>query len=357
MRLPFELRGRIMKDLRIISFTAVGTKIGAALSGKMPEVSCFAPEKYAKDVAAQTLPPDMGSWIGNDWGEFDYLFVGAAGIAIRYIAPWIRDKFHDPAVLCMDEKGQYVIPLLSGHMGGAVDLAEKIARFTGGVPVITTATDVNATFAVDVFARKNRLIIGDRELAKRISAHLLDGGNVGVYSEYPVRGICPKGLEQCSCEEELKNYEAAFAVTEKKYTRAERILYLTPADLAVGIGCRRGTPKEQIREGLMKIFSESGNDLEQIGCIASIDLKKEEEGLNLLARELDVPFYTFKAEQLLSAGPASCSSRFVEQVTGVDNVCERAAILAGEGGELTVKKTIINGVTYAVVRKNLEMNF
>lgn len=346
-----------MKDLRIISFTAAGTKISAALSGQMSKISCFAPEKYARDTAVQRLPSDVSSWVGEDWGEHDYLFIGAAGITIRYIAPWIRDKFHDPAVLCMDEKGQYVIPLLSGHMGGAVDLAKKIAGFTGGVPVITTATDINDTFAVDIFAKKNRLIIGDRELAKRISAHLMDGKDVGFYSEYPVGGIFPKGLVQCSCEEEFKEYEAFFAVTEKKYAMSEQILYLTPANLAVGIGCRRGTSKEQILEGLMKILAQSDYMLEQVNCIASIDLKKEEEGLNLLAKKLHVPFHTFTAEELLSAGPASCSSAFVEQVTGVDNVCERAAILAGEGGELTVKKTIINGVTYAVVRKNLEMNF
>lgn len=350
-----------MKDLRIISFTAAGTKIGVRLAeqseSQMPEAVCFAPAKYADDTAVQALPSDIGRWIGNDWGQHAYLFVGAVGIAIRYIAPWIQDKFHDPAILCMDERGRYVIPLLSGHVGGAVELAGKIANITGGVPVITTATDVNDRFAVDVFARKNQLKIQSRELAKKMSAFLLDGGRAGFYSEYPIRGICPKELVQCESERELAAYESAFAVTGKKGAGTEGILYLIPQNLIVGIGCRRGTPKELIQEGLFRILSQSGCGLEQVSCIASIDLKKEERGLNLLARELEVPFYTFTAEELLSAGEVSCSSEFVRQVTGVDNVCERAAILAAEDGELTVKKTIINGVTYAIVRKNLEMKF
>ena len=103
------------------------------------------------------------------------MFVGAAGIAVRLIAPWVQDKLKDPAVLVIDEQGRYAIPILSGHVGGCNELAEAAAQILGAEPVITTATDLRQAFAVDVFATENELVISDRELAKQISAAELRG--------------------------------------------------------------------------------------------------------------------------------------------------------------------------------------
>ena len=119
------------------------------------------------------------------------LFVGAAGIAVRLIAPWVQDKLKDPAVLVIDEQGRYAIPILSGHVGGCNELAEAAAQILGAEPVITTATDLRQAFAVDVFAAENELVISDRELAKQISAVELRGEKIGFFSDYPVDGIVP----------------------------------------------------------------------------------------------------------------------------------------------------------------------
>ncbi len=119
------------------------------------------------------------------------LFVGAAGIAVRLIAPWVQDKLKDPAVLVIDEQGRYAIPILSGHVGGCNELAETAAQILGAEPVITTATDLRQAFAVDVFAAENELVISDRELAKQISAAELRGEKIGFFSDYPVDGIVP----------------------------------------------------------------------------------------------------------------------------------------------------------------------
>ena len=128
------------------------------------------------------------------------LFVGAAGIAVRLIAPWVQDKLKDPAVLVIDEQGRYAIPILSGHVGGCNELAEAAAQILGAEPVITTATDLRQAFAVDVFAAENELVISDRELAKQISAAELRGEKIGFFSDYPVDGIVPAEITLCDAE-------------------------------------------------------------------------------------------------------------------------------------------------------------
>ena len=116
------------------------------------------------------------------------LFIGATGIAVRSIAPFVADKRKDPAVVVMDEKGIFAISLLSGHIGGANELAGKLANLTGAIPVITTATDVNGRFAVDVFAKKQKLWIADMKAAKRVSADVLDEKKIGLVTEFPDSG-------------------------------------------------------------------------------------------------------------------------------------------------------------------------
>lgn len=350
-----------MRQLRIISFTSKGTELGKNLSEELKSggILCqsFAPFKYASKEDVLPLPEDAVKWIGKEWGMYDYLFIGAVGIAVRYTAPWIKDKYTDPAVIGMDEKGRYVIPLLSGHVGGAVELSRIIADILGAEAVITTATDVRGKFAADVFARKNHLAIHSRKLAKEISAFLLEGQAAGFYSAYPVRGRCPEELQRCS-ENELTEYPFGIWVGERcPKEKKENVLYLTPKNLAVGIGCRRGTAKEMLLGGLWEMLETSGYEISQIACIASIDLKKEEEGLICLAKELEVPFFTYSAEELQKTGDTISGSEFVWQVTGVDNVCERSALLAGEPGRLAIKKTIIGKATYAAAVKNLEMEF
>ena len=133
-------------------------------------------ERYAEMFQLFSLKDSLREWTENSFEECDALiYIGACGIAVRAIAPFVKDKFTDPAVISMDELGGYIIPLLSGHVGGANELAMEIANITGGVAVISTATDVNGAFAVDVFAKKNDLKLANKELAKLISADILDG--------------------------------------------------------------------------------------------------------------------------------------------------------------------------------------
>ena len=171
----------------ILSFTQAGTRLGERIGSQFRNegITCqnYAPAGYAfADILP--FPENPKELIREGWGETSFLFIGAVGIAVRYIAPYVKDKFTDSAVVVMDEKSGYVIPMLSGHLGGAVELSNQLAVWTGAVPVQTTATDVQGKFAVDVFAKKNHLYLTEREAAKQISAAVLDGKQVGLVPEF-----------------------------------------------------------------------------------------------------------------------------------------------------------------------------
>ena len=266
------------------------------------------------------------------------VFIGAAGIAVRFVAPFVRDKLEDPPVLVMDEFGQHVIPLLSGHIGGANALALEIAEAVGAYPVITTATDLNGSFPADLFAKENGLAAANREGIAKVSSSALEGRPVTIcIKDYPPAG---------HVDVRIADREDAAALKDPVS------LVLCPKSYAVGMGCRRGKPYEELREFAERVLSENGIELKYAGCIASIDIKKDEEGLRRLSQAWRMPLITFDAELLSKAEGDFSHSDTVLEKTGVDNVCERAAVLAaGRGSRLAVKKTAENGMTIAVAER------
>lgn len=356
------------KEIVIFSFTRTGNRLNRQVQEKLAGCGylCegYTAARLEEPEGLKALDADLRTWIGGHWGRKTFLFIGAAGIAVRYIAPWVRDKYTDSAVLVMDERGQYVIPLLSGHMGGAVETARVIEREVHARAVVTTATDVQGKFAVDVFARGNHLRITDRHLAKKISAAVLEGEPVGFFSELPVADPLPPGLVWCGSMEELAAcaYGIAVAAEAEKETEAgrERILVLSPCgpfSIVVGIGCRRGTPKQQIRESLGKLLGEYGLRPEDVGKMASIDLKKDEPGILAFAKEYQIPFYTYPASKLREVPGEMAGSAFVLETTGVDNVCERAARCCAPGGRLLQPKRSVGGITFALVEEQAVLTF
>lgn len=251
-----------------------------------------------------------------------------------------------------------MIPLLSGHVGGAVELAKEIAEKIDAQAVFTTATDVEQKFAVDVFAKSNGLVLTDRKKAKEISAVVLDGKKIGFYSVFPVEGKLPEELKLCETEELLRNYPYGIRIAERSGERREEetILDLLPKNLVLGIGCRKGISEEEIQSAVNEVKKILGFTEKEVSEIDSIDLKKEEAGLLSYAAKWKLPFYTFSAEELGKVKCVSSHSEFVRKVTGVDNVCERAAILAaGEDGRLLMPKQCMNRVTIAVAEKKVRI--
>ncbi len=345
-----------MKIIRIISFTDAGY----ALAGQLCSAFSLRGEKADAVLCSGSTGVSLREWTEQSFRKDRVLvFVGACGIAVRAVAPFLRNKAEDPAVLVMDEKGAFCIPVLSGHLGEANKYAVLAAGFTGGTPVLTTATDVNRLFPVDVFASENGLTIVSMDGVKHFSAGLLKSGKgtmviPGIFSgeirpegpvppEITVRSSFTGSEAECLISPELFSNKADSRMTKS----AEKTLQLIPRCLILGIGCRKGRSTDQLAEFTAALFADAGLDLRALRCIASVDLKKEEAGLLGLAERLGVPFVTYSPEELMKAEGSFSSSEFVCRTTGADNVCERAAVSAG-AVRLLIGKTVRDGMTAAV---------
>ncbi len=325
------------------------------------------------DPAVEIIHESLFQWTGAVFSDTDALvFVGASGIAVRAIAPYVADKRRDPAVLVLDEGRQFVISLLSGHLGGANEITQLLADALGAVPVITTATDVRDRFAVDVFAKNNHLWISDMKLAKEVSARLLreeeicitvDPGMEDAMQELVWAKKVPRGLRFVPWEESAERRAAQketvwIHLGVASYSHlGEQTLYLVPRQVVLGMGCRRGTSYETIRGFMEERLLHAGIFQEAIVCLASIDLKAAEPGMLKLAEVLQIPFICYSAEELLKAPGTYQASAFVKSVTGVDNVCERSAVLASEKGRLIMKKQSAGGVTAACAIRDWRIHF
>ena len=268
------------------------------------------------------------------------IFIGAAGIAVRTVAPYIQSKSTDPAVLVMDEDAEFVIPLLSGHLGGANALAQQIAALLGGTAVITTATDRNRVFAVDLWAKKQNLFILQPERIRAVSAGLLSRKKVRFCSPWPISGSVPQGISLCESAE-----TASVLLTLRP--EGGGALQLVPRCLTLGVGCRRGIGAEQIDRVFREFCLERSVLPQAVSAIASIDRKRNEKGLLEFCRMRNLPSVFFSAEELQSVRGCLSSSEFVRQTVGVDNVCERSAVLAS-GGHLFEVKYAREGVSFAL---------
>lgn len=309
------------------------------------------------DSLAQTLggsvmrcgcPDSLSEWTKKQFTDAEGLvFVGAVGIAVRAIAPYIQKKWKDPAVVTVDECARFAIPLLSGHLGGANSLARAVSEVCGAQAVITTATDVNGVFAVDEWARCQRLSVVDPQHIKLISGKLLSGSSVKIYSPYSIDGECPSGVEL------TRGFPADVAVSIRK---TQALLSLVPKVVVLGVGCRKGTPQTTIESVLKRFLEKSGLQAEAIYAVASIDLKKEETGLVDFCRSHGWEFQTCTAEELKQMQGDFTSSDFVSRITGVDNVCERSAVFVSRGS-LYHKKFAADGVTMAAAEKPFRLDW
>lgn len=276
------------------------------------------------------------------------IFVSSVGLAVREIAPHLKSKATDPAVLVLDELGQYVIPVLSGHIGGANELAKTLAATLGAQAVITTATDINGRFSVDAWAAKNGCAIASLPIAKAVSAAVLEG-DVPLACDFPVVTGLPRGI----APGDAGPLGVYIGVYEK--SPFEKTLRLIPRVVHLGIGCRKGTGEEAIRAAVNAALAENGIDRRAVKCAASIDLKAQEAGLLAYCRAEGLPVEFYTAEELRAVRGEFTPSEFVKSVTGVDNVCERAALRNAE--TLLIKKTARDGVTVAAAAEHWEVRF
>ena len=220
--------------------------------------------------------------------------------------------------------------------------------FVGATAVVTTATDVNRRFSVDEWSARQGLYIDDMAAAKAVSAAILEGP-VPVWSDFPIAGDLPAGLEPG------ESGPLGICISWQRKFPFDRTLLLVPPVLRLGIGCRRGTSSGAIDALTDQLLAEHNVHPAAVGTVATIDLKKDETGLLDFCRDLGWPLSCYSAEELAAVEGDFTPSDFVRSVTGVDNVCERAALLGAE--RLLVKKTARDGVTAALALNAWEVRF
>lgn len=324
--------------IAVIAVTENGYKIASQIREKLPDTEIFIYQKYA--VSGEKSFEKIGWLTGRLWNEYDAIvFISACGIAVRAIAPFVRSKLTDPAVIAADDSGHFAVSMLSGHLGGANDLAEKIGGITGAVPVITTATDNSGRFSPDMFAKANDLAIENMEAAKLVAAASLRGEVIGLYSEYPCKNI-PERLigKSGNCGICISSY-----ISKKPF---ETTLRLIPKNIVIGAGCRKNAAPCDLEAHILHTLSNAGLSVIGLKVLATIDIKKDEPAMKELADKYGLELRAFTASELSSVSGEFDESEFVKNTVGVGNVCERSA--AACGAEIIVHKTKGDGVTCAV---------
>ena len=323
-------------SVHVIAFTHNGARLGQRIA-TLHQGSLHVPNRLAQSMKLPAYE-GLSDWTGTHWKQGNALiFVGACGIAVRAIAPYVDDKFTDPAVLCVDELGQVVVALLSGHVGGGNQLTCDLARQLDAVAAVSTATDLNNLISIDVWAKERNLTLSSRELAKNVSAQVLEGKQLRIISDVPLTGTPPQGMTEG---------ESALCAYLTVNCQPKDALRLIPKVLHLGIGCRRGKSSDEIEDMVRHVLQEHQLEWCAVKSVASIDLKQDEVGLIAFCKHHQVPFVTYCAQTLLAVEGTFTPSAFVSQITGVDNVCERSA--CAQGGRLLVSKQACNGITVAV---------
>ena len=340
-------------QVHILYFTQTGSVLAAKLARELARV---------ENVTYASGKGCCKEWTAEHFRKGNVLvYIGACGIAVRAIAPHIGSKETDPAVIVIDEKGENVIPILAGHLGGANEWARKISELTKGKAVLTTATDVNGVFAVDLFAKENQLLIGDLKKAGRFTASLLEEKEASVVIPRKYADVIrfedgnPAELKAYNLPDEqlasLHGENVALITPDAELsTNPDAPLRLIPRCVILGMGCRKGKSYEELRGFAEETLRELCLEREAVCAIASIDVKKEEPGLVSLAADLGVPLLTFSAEELEKAELENwifTESDRVREHVGIGNVCERAAAAAG-AGKIIRGKTAKDGMTICV---------
>jgi cobalt-precorrin 5A hydrolase len=304
-----------------------------AVKGITPLVSYAITE--SEDIPDGFIRPgsDVYKWTLDNFTEGNALiFIGAMGIAVRALSGLPKDKLTDCPVVVVDDAGRFVIPVLSGHAGSANKLAEIIAGLIDAVPVITTSSDVNESFSVDSYAVENRLTITDKKGIKKVSTRALEGKKVTL----SIKDFPP---------------EKPVDVIVADETDAEHQLLLKPKMYTVGLGMKKDKDPGEVEEFFLDTLSQNKIDVSDVYALCTIDIKEDEPAVINLRDKYRIPVLSFDSDLLNKAPGEFTSSEFVREKTGVDNVCERSAILGSGCGKLVLKKTAKNGMTIAIAKR------
>lgn len=272
------------------------------------------------------------------------IFISSTGIAVRFIAPYLKSKVNDPAVVVIDVNNNFTISLVSGHLGGANELTLKVSNILDNTPVITTATDGMNIEAPDMIAKKNNLIIDNLKVCKNVASLLVNNKEVYFKDEKNII-ITPKGYIK---KEEVKD-DMILVTNKLNIPEKNNLLKLIRRDIVLGIGCRKDTDEKKLREFVLRTLEENNYDKRSVIRIGSIDVKKNEKAIISLADYLECEFVTFNKDEINGVEADYEGSDFVFKTVGVRCVCQPVIYLMD--GKVKVKKIKHEGMTLSIGEK------
>ena len=335
-----------MEKVSVLAITKNGLNIALKIKSKFPSWKIYAPSKFSNNEnSVEWYSEPTAIKVADLFKTNEALIcLFSLGAVIRLIAPHIKDKKTDPAVIVIDDKTTFVISALSGHLGGANKLTLEIAHELGSTPVVTTAADVNKTIPVDLLGSEFGWKIDNDSTVTKVSACMVNEEKIGVYQEAGEKnwwsGELPKNVTIYPTLKELKNSGSTgfLIISDKKLDLdilADAVIY-RPKSLVVGVGLHWDTSKDKIKECLEACFKKFGLSLKSIAKFATIKKKQGVKGLNELSQELKVPIEYFEKEDLAKI-PIPNPSETVKTFEGTPSVSEAAAIKSS-GGRLIVEK-------------------
>lgn len=343
------------KAFAIYAITRHGVEIGARLLEALPGADLYASSRVRvlAPSTALPLPLPLGPALAETFSRYDcHVFVISVGAVVRMIAPLLRDKKHDPAVVCVDDAARFAICVLSGHVGRGNAFTERIAAALQGQAVVTTASDVRGTLTVDILGRELGWVLDDADRnVTRGCAAVVNAAPVALVQEcgepefWPVDAALPEGVHytRSLAAVDPSAYEILLVVSDRDFSLeypahyAKAVIY-RPKTLVLGLGCDRGTPAELIVRGVAQLLASSCLALASVRAIASIDVKAAEPGLLALSREHGWPLLTFPAAELDAVPGVENPSSVVRKHVGTRSVAEAACLLAAAAPELLVPK-------------------
>ena len=327
----------------IIAITQNGLALAKKLKAQFPDSVIYTLDKW-HDEECTAIEPDLSTFTAQLFDRHKTLvYIMATGIVVRSIALHLVDKTVDPAVVVLDERGQFAISLLSGHLGGANAVASEIAGAIGATAVITTASDVQGMPSVDMIAQKHQLIIDSMHDAKILTAMTVNGQKVGWRNDSLLNLPCYYPCDEIDAE--------GLVVVSNRTDLAEKVLsaQLIPQNIIVGVGCRRGIFGQQIIDFVTEQLQLNSISEMSIRQLASIDIKSDEQGVLDAAAHFGVPAVFVETTEIEKIEQDFSSSAFVKSQVGVSGVCEPAAFIAGgRTGEFISRKKSKEGITVAI---------
>lgn len=340
-------------SISIFSLTKGGYGLAKELNKDYPEAHMYVSEKIGQPPH-YLMAGNMKNCVAEAFKrDTALIFIMATGIVVRMLAPLLKHKAEDPAVIVIDEKGRHVISLLSGHIGGGNQLSIEIADKLKSTPVITTSSDVQGKIAVDVLAINNDLLIGSMKDARIFASHIVNDEAVQLITDGKVR---------------LK-LDDKWTVNPMPLVEEDHILYISPIkpnftpglklipkNIVIGIGCRRGKSKESILKAVRKALLSLNIDMRSLYKIATVDVKADEIGLIEAAKTLSLPLEIVDRKAIKEIDHQFEGSDFVQKTIGVRTVCEPSALLASNKvGRFLMEKTAYDGITIAVWEEAYEI--